>query len=212
MSNNLIALDSDEGRKLLAAAEDQASSQYALYEPHYKKQIGRSFCGVASIAMAYSALGQTLTEAMVFQSPGLDAQTLGVTHDTVTQRGMTLPELIELAQALGKPSYAIHGETLDVEELRQKVKNILRSNDTVCLGNYYMSAIGQIPFKGHFSPLVAYEATSDRILILDTWPETESTWVTCEELLNATKGVDSDSGKSRGLAILGNMKVLDRER
>jgi len=68
--------------------------------------------------------------------------------------------------------------------------------------NYQRQEVGQ-DAQGHFSPVAAYDARTDRFLILDVsryaYPPV---WVPASRLWNAMKTVDSDSGMSRGFVVI----------
>ena len=70
--------------------------------------------------------------------------------------------------------------------------------------NYSRKAVGQ-DGDGHISPLAAYDADSDSFLVLDVarykYPPV---WISFEQLFAAMQGIDSDSGRSRGVLILWN--------
>ena len=78
----------------------------------------------------------------------------------------------------------------------------------MCL-HYSRSSLGQTG-SGHFSPLGAYDPDSDRLLVLDVarfkYPPH---WVTVSDLWEAMKGVDSDTGNSRGYAMVSIGKEAD---
>jgi len=57
--------------------------------------------------------------------------------------------------------------------------------------------------SGHFSPIAAYDATSDSVLILDTARfKYGAHWVKLPLIYEAMKTIDPDTGKSRGFAVL----------
>ena len=69
--------------------------------------------------------------------------------------------------------------------------------------NFKRSEIGETG-GGHWSPLAAYDATSDSALLLDVarykYP---AVWVPIAQLYAASQAVDSVSGLSRGVVIVG---------
>jgi hypothetical protein len=57
--------------------------------------------------------------------------------------------------------------------------------------------------SGHFSPIAAYDSESDQVLILDTARfKYGAHWTKLELLFQAMGPIDTDSGKSRGYALL----------
>jgi Phytochelatin synthase len=70
------------------------------------------------------------------------------------------------------------------------------------LVNYERAALSQDK-TGHISPIAAYNAKTDRLLILDVATyKYPSVWVSTEALWKAMNTVDSASGRSRGFAVV----------
>ena len=77
----------------------------------------------------------------------------------------------------------------------------LRSDDDFLLVNYQRAELGQGEI-GHISPVAAYHAASDRLLILDVatykyppvWASTEAVW-------SAMNTIDSSADRSRGFIV-----------
>ncbi|GAB0498464.1 hypothetical protein MMPV_009808 [Pyropia vietnamensis] len=69
--------------------------------------------------------------------------------------------------------------------------------------NYCMRTAGQGDhLGGHVAPLGGWEPASDRLLLLDVWPETGPCWVTTAVLAAAAATVDGRSGRMRGMVEL----------
>ena len=70
------------------------------------------------------------------------------------------------------------------------------------LANYLRQSLGQVG-GGHWSALAAYDAQSDRVLILDVAKyKYAPAWVTIDDLRRAINTLDTTSGKARGLVIV----------
>ena len=68
-----------------------------------------------------------------------------------------------------------------------------------------MNILGQgDKWGGHHTPLGGYHEPTDRLLILDVWPHTESCWATVKDVYTAMNDVDSASGLKRGYCIAKN--------
>jgi len=63
--------------------------------------------------------------------------------------------------------------------------------------NYDVATLGQGKKRGHISPLAAYHARSDRVLLMDTWPESDVCWVKPDKLWLAMHTRDIMHGYSR---------------
>jgi len=67
------------------------------------------------------------------------------------------------------------------------------------IANYYMAAVIGRGDYGHFSPVGAYDAARDRILILDVYRvELEPYWVPAERLFEGMATINRADGEPRG--------------
>ena len=55
---------------------------------------------------------------------------------------------------------------------------------------------------GHFSPIAAYDEASDMFLIIDVWWDWDQFWIKSELLYQSINGIDSESGKTRGIIVI----------
>jgi hypothetical protein len=191
----LVALDSVLGRSLLGEA---VTVDYAPLARHYQGQKALTYCGVASGVIALNALlGEALHSQETFLSPAL--ATL-VEEERVKEEGMTLGELGALLASHGARvtvHHALDGG-LDAATFRTIAdRNLARRNDFLIV-NYLREALGQRS-GGHFSPLAAFHAGTDRFLVLDVADfKYAPVWVETELLFSAMATVDAHSGRSRG--------------
>jgi hypothetical protein len=125
-----------------------------------------------------------------------------IAPETVARQGMTLQELAGLLRSHGVTVEAIHGDRLDLARFRTLLRRSLADPGDRLLVNYHRAAVGQ-QGGGHISPLAAYHAPSDRALILDVaryrYP---AVWVELPQLWQAIRGLDSTSGRSRGVVVI----------
>lgn len=202
----LVVLTSDAGRALLARNLDDADAMPLF--AHFESQRHRAHCGIASTVIALNSLGLVAPEAerlgpfRYFTQEALidDPQTASVVPaERVNAQGMTLDQLGGILTAHGLRATVSHGADLDLDAFRALVRaNVERTGDLV-LVNYHRPSLGQ-EGGGHISPIAAYDAETDRLLVLDVaqyryppvWAKTEALW-------SATRTVDSDSGLTRGL-------------
>ena len=67
------------------------------------------------------------------------------------------------------------------------------------IANFYMAAVIGRGDYGHFSPIGAYDAARDRVLILDVYRvEFEPYWVPAERLFEGMATVNRADGEPRG--------------
>ena len=90
-----------------------------------------------------------------------------------------------------------------LDEFRASARDYLATRDHFVLVNYLRKAIGQ-ETGGHISPLAAYDAKSDRFLILDVarykYPPV---WVKASDLFDAMNTTDaSNENRTRGYVLI----------
>ena len=124
----------------------------------------------------------------------------------VLRNGMTLDELGAFLAAYNLDVTVVHAEGSSLEEFRDLAVAELgdRVSGQFVLLNYLRSAIGQ-ERGGHISPLAAYDADSDRLLVLDVsrykYPPI---WVETAALFDAMNTPDADNeNRSRGFVVVG---------
>ena len=118
---------------------------------------------------------------------------------------MTLDEVRQVLAAHGCQNVELnHASDFTVDAFRADVIRALsRSNSSsAIIVNYHMDSLGQNLPYGHHSPLAAYHASTDRLLILDTWPATSECWAKVETLHSAMNTIDVETGKTRGYCVV----------
>ncbi|MDO9708401.1 phytochelatin synthase family protein [Paracraurococcus lichenis] len=203
-----LALDTEAGseRLLQAGVGPQGFGLMA----HLETEMYLTFCGPAALATALNSLGirdpsppefypyHRVTQASVFTPKNLAVKSLA----QVQGAGMTLEQLLDFAHNLGAEAKALHGDVLTEADLRGLLQRAQADSRQRVIANYSRRAIGQ-EGEGHFSPIGAFDAASDSVLILDVarykYPPV---WVPVPELLQAMQTVDTDAGKARGLLLL----------
>jgi hypothetical protein len=209
LPSGLIALDSEQGRTLLLAAE--ANQAYFPLSLHFVTQDHPAFCGPASIAMVLNALRVprppsqlTLGLGLFDQENIFDARSEAIkSRAAVKQAGMTLDDLGGIIAAHDLDIAVHHAGESSLDEFRRLAVTELRGKDRFVLVNYLRSTIGQRSM-GHISPLAAYDKEGDRFLILDVsrykYPPV---WVEAADLFAAMNTIDGDSHQTRGYVIVG---------
>ena len=172
------------------------------------KQVGQCLCGIASSAIALTALTpRTHTEAEVLS----DRRTTAIAKldpATVELSGLTLPELARLLRAHGcTTTVATHADAAGLEAFRTAVRrcctNESEEDGAVLLANYHMAELGQSDvLGGHISPIGGYYAADDGgqeyCLLLDVWPENDSCWVPIADMHQAMLSHDTATRQPRG--------------
>ncbi len=209
LPDNLTDLNSEQGEKFFF--ESGGLQSYFAVADNFVTQKTQAYCGVASIVMVLNALhtpAPTTPEYQPYhtftQDNLLDEHTdVILPREVLARQGMTLDQLGAL---LGLHPAAIevhHAENGGLDAFRASARDYLAAKDHFVLVNYLRKAIGQ-ERGGHISPLAAYDATSDRFLILDVarykYPPV---WVTASDLFAAMNTTDaSNNNKTRGYVLV----------
>ena len=123
--------------------------------------------------------------------------------ELIKKQGMTLDQLGAVLALQPLKVEVHHAADSSVEKFRQTVRDYLAKPDHHVIINYLRKAIGQ-ERGGHISPLAAYDAETDRFLILDVarykYPPV---WVKSAELFASMNTEDSDNGnRTRGYILI----------
>ena len=205
LPEGLVALNSEAGESLLIGAE--ARADYFDLSMHFANQVHPAFCGPASMSMVLNALdvprpasNMTLGLGLFDQENVFTAATEAVKPRASIERGgLTLDELGGMLEAHGVRTDVHHAEDSSLDEFRQIAIASIDDHESYVLVNYLRATIGQEK-GGHISPLAAYDADTDKFLILDVsrykYPPV---WVEAGALFEAMNTPDSDNdNRSRG--------------
>jgi hypothetical protein len=199
LPSGLVAADSADGRQLLA--DSQFIADYDSLTKMFESQSRAAFCGVASSVVVLNALRDAsprLTQTTFFS----DAASRVRTSLRVTLEGMSLAQLTDLLRAHGVDAELFYASDSDVAVFRTIVQKNLQTRGDFVVVNYERAVLGQGE-TGHISPLAAYNAQADRVLILDVAAyKYPPAWVATQALWNAMNTVDSASGRSRGFVVV----------
>ena len=206
----LIALSSEQGEALLYGAD--ARADFAPLVEEFVTQVNPAFCGPATIAMVLNALDlprppsdATLGLGLFDQENLFNARTEAVKpRAEILRGGMTLDDLAGLLSAYDLQVTAQHAADSSVDRFRDSAIAALGERNNFVLVNYLRSALGQEK-GGHISPLGAYDAETDRFLVLDVsrykYPPV---WVEAATLFDAMNTPDFDNAdKTRGYLTVG---------
>ena len=207
---DLVALPSEQGEALLFGAE--ARSDFAPLSAQFVTQVNPAFCGPATIAMVLNALelprppsDATLGLGLFDQDNVFSAAAEAAKpRAEVLRGGMTLDDLGAFLGSYGFEVDVTHAGDSSLDTFRDAAIAGLNDRDRFVLVNYLRSAIGQEK-GGHISPLAAYDADTDRFLVLDVSRyKHPPIWVEAEALFGAMETPDADNGgRSRGFVVVG---------
>lgn len=206
---NLIALTQPAGQKrLMASAHNQ--SYWPLSE-YFETQRNEAYCSVATSVMALNALGIHRPESTQYPDfpyfsqedffRSIDPQVANAAQ--VSKEGMTLDQLGAALSTFPVEVRKFHAGDLTLGQFRDLIRDTTGRSDRFALLNFRRAEIGEAG-GGHWSPLAAYDAASDSALLLDVarykYP---AVWVPVTQLYAGAQAVDSVSGLSRGIVIVG---------
>lgn len=199
LPDGLIAIDSSSGQELLA--ESRFLADYDKLTKNFVSQSRPAFCGVASSVVVLNALrssGPPLTQSTFFTDSA--SKVRGPLR--VTLGGMSLAQLGDLLRAHGLEATLFYASDSNVDDFRSIVQENLKTSGDFLLVNYQRANLGQGD-TGHISPLAAYNADADRLLILDVAAyKYPPVWVSTQALWNAINTVDSSAGRPRGFIVV----------
>jgi len=189
----LIAASGSAAAALPASRE--AAADLSALTAQLQTQETRTGCGPASAATVLSALrAARVSQDDVFSPEAVAVRSRVRTFFT----GMPLEALAATIRAGGAKATATHAGDASETAFRDVVRRNGSTPGDYLVLNYHREALGQ-QGGGHFSPVGAYDAASDRLLILDVatfrYPPV---WARVADVYAAMNTVDSESGTTRG--------------
>ncbi len=208
----VVYWSSDAGKALRARITPDAD--YWQLIPWFTNQINQSYCGVASAVTVLNAMPIKKPVDPIYAPYAYFTQSSFFTPEvvkvispqTVSNQGMTRDEMVETLTQLGVKATTVAGDEVDEPALRKMVQQAMGDDGQFVLVNFLRRSLGQ-PGGGHWSVLAAYDAQSDRALILDVSKYMyEPEWVTIRTLRKAIETLDAESNRARGLVFVSQVK------
>jgi glutathione gamma-glutamylcysteinyltransferase len=202
----LPALDSAAGRKLFSEALLGGTLQgYFRLAQQFHTQADPAFCGLGTLVCALNALriDPRRNWKGVWRWFSEELLDCCKSLEDVRRFGLTLDEVACLARC-SAAHVSVHRPPLaDANAFREHLRAATMSDEgPVLIVNYSRRAVGQSG-DGHFSPIGAYHAATDRALVLDTarfkYPPH---WVPVDLLFAAMTEVDPGTSRARGWLLL----------
>lgn len=210
LAPHLIGLDSPAGRALLMRDTTTREAYWPL-SLQFVTQKEPAYCGVATLVMVLNALGAAAPATAgpepirtYTQDNLLTPATEAVLPQAVLARnGMTLDQLGRLAEVHGLVVEVHHADESSVAQFRTQAQAALATPGQHVAVNYLRATLGQ-ESGGHISPLAAFDAATDRFLVMDVsrykYPPV---WVSTETLFAAMDSVDaSNANRRRGYVLI----------
>ena len=207
-----IEFISSEGKRLLTESIQNGDAEaFFPLIAQFETQSDPAYCGLASLTTVLNAL--QVDPHRLWKHPWRwFADSLFeccVDLEKVKVSGTTMDEVANIARHEGV-SVAIF-RNVDVDNARRLVLDSVRGKDNgefEFLVSAYDRATLQQSGEGHFSPIAAYHAGSDRVLILDVARfKYGPHWIPLRTLIEATKPFDESSGLPRGFLLFRRNEV-----
>lgn len=204
----VIYWDTPAGKTLRARIP--ADADYWQLSPAFAVQHTQSYCAVASAITVLNAMPirkpvdpAYAPYAYFTQSNFFTPEVIKIiSPQTVLAQGMTRDEMAETLARHGIKTTSIAGDTLNDAALRKLLQKALGDDGQFVLANYLRATLGQVG-GGHWSTLAAYDAQTDRVLILDVAKyKYAPAWVGISTLQKAIATMDTTSNKARGLIVV----------
>lgn len=208
VAEGLIALDSAEGKQLLF--ESEANAAFLPLISHFVTQRSQTYCGVASISMVLNATETPAPSPRDYAPYRLFTQDNVLSERTdeivnaraVARSGMSLSQVGRVLTAYDVDAEVHYASDHTLASFRDLAKRHLAADDHHVIVNYSRTVLDQ-EGAGHISPLGAYDAETDRFLILDVSRyKAPSVWVTAEELYAAMAEPVATGNRTRGFVLV----------
>jgi glutathione gamma-glutamylcysteinyltransferase len=205
----LVHFCSPAGRTRLARAlTGGTAAAFCPLVAQLQTQAFPAACGVTTLAVVLNAA--RVDPCRVWHTPWrwYDERFLYCCspEERVRAAGVTLDEFACIAQCHGLLAEVMRGlADVDARALVERVVSAEGGEDgeiSFLVAAFSRAALGQTG-DGHFSPVAAYDAETDSVLVLDTarfkYPPF---WVRLPELNSATRAVDAETQLPRGFVVL----------
>eukprot|EP00587_Corethron_hystrix_P004261 CAMPEP_0113302614 /NCGR_PEP_ID=MMETSP0010_2-20120614/3367_1 /TAXON_ID=216773 ORGANISM="Corethron hystrix, Strain 308" /NCGR_SAMPLE_ID=MMETSP0010_2 /ASSEMBLY_ACC=CAM_ASM_000155 /LENGTH=396 /DNA_ID=CAMNT_0000156461 /DNA_START=131 /DNA_END=1318 /DNA_ORIENTATION=- /assembly_acc=CAM_ASM_000155 len=218
LPSTCTALASKEGRIRFksALAQNYLASFFPLIE-QFTTQSDPAYCGISTLVIVLNALSVDPLRVWKGSWRWYNESMLNCCVDLneVKSTGITLNTFVCLARCQGLKVELHRPSNASLDDFRSSVRRVcLETTDegendipisrslTFMVVSYSRRILGQTG-DGHFSPLAAYDASSDEVLVLDTARfKYGPHWVSLELLYAAMLPVDAATNMSRGYALM----------
>ena len=216
LPDTLVAFASPAGRDMLASA--MAAGDAAAFFPlvsHLHTQAEPAWCGFGTLVTVLNAL--EIDPGRVWKGPwryfGEELLICCKSLEAAAAEGLALGEVGCLAQCNGASVQLQHAAPGDdgLSAFRQALLASVRAPDgPFMVANYDRAALDQTG-SGHFSPLAAWHAPTDQVLVLDVarfkYPPH---WVPVDRLWQAMCAPDTSTHAPRGYLLIGKADTAEK--
>lgn len=218
LPNTCVSFSSSQGKSHFKSSMQHSGLRcfYHLIE-QYSTQAEPAYCGLSTLTIALNSLAVDPRKTWKGPWRWYEETMLNCCYDleSVKKTGITLPMFTGLASCQGVETELHHAENVTLEKFRGTLKQVCvepeegqpesrntDSIDQVLIVSYDRKTLGQTG-SGHFSPVAAYDPSSDSALILDTARfKYGAHWIPVPLLFQAMLPRDPDTSKSRGYVVI----------
>lgn len=210
----LTALNTPQGTTLLIQAlVNQSASSYIPLTEQFVNQSDPAFCGVTTLLMVLNtfAIDPNVRWRGGWRYFGDEAVLLSrccISTERVARVGISLEEFQRLASCQGLRVTMKRPNTTTTQYTLQDFRNDIvqttsnAADSGIIVVSFSRAALEQTG-DGHFSPLAAYHADTDQVLLLDVARfKYQPYWVKVADLYHAMEPCDSVTQKPRGWLLL----------
>jgi cytochrome c553 len=207
-TDRVVYIDEDAGWQRLLAAEH--NRDYFMLNSYVESEKFLTFCSIASMAAALNSLDiDRPLDPVRYPYPFFTQDNLFIlanqqvrTFEDVVTEGLTLAEIgMFLEHLLVRPEVHFASD-MTIDQMRAAVREGLDSREKRVIVNYDRVVLGQNG-GGHVSPIGAYDAETDSVLVLDVarykYPPA---WVPFSVMFRSMQSVDTGSNRSRGIVVV----------
>ena len=208
-SAEVISADDPVSETFFTQAQAKAGFWRLMH--FYESQVDQTYCGVASSAVILNSLGIESPPAPAIypfkkfdQNNFFSEAVLAIKPPKyVHLSGITLDELAAMIRTYGVQVDVHHAAApLDLVGFRTIAAAALTDPKARVLVNFHRKTLGQ-EGGGHHSPLAAYDAVSDRFLILDVARyRLPPVWAPAADLWASMATEDTDAKANRGFLVI----------
>ncbi|KAI8991776.1 Phytochelatin synthase-domain-containing protein [Mycotypha africana] len=204
LPSTLVRFASPEGKKLFREAMDEGHAEgFFPLTGNFTTQSEPAYCGPSSLAMVLNALEVDPKRRWKGNWRWFSDEFLQCcsSKEEMKQKGITFDNFACLAKCHADVQVKRAFE-FTFEEFKKDVEMVTSTSDKFMVLSFSRKTLQQTG-DGHFSPIGAYNAEAEKVLVLDTarykYP---SYWCSIETLFESMKPVDAETGRPRGYFIL----------
>ena len=209
LPKEIIRLDSNKGQ--ICFKNSQNKQAYWKLSEHFVGEANGTYCAIASAVMLLNALG--IDPPQDPDHPGFYQWTQKNIFNQQVKHVIPIKQLKEYGLGLRQEAMLLaqfplevnyyYGHDIELNAFRQLAIQAVSSHNKGIIIHFSRSSLHEVG-NGHFSPLAAYDASSDRFLVMDVAPyKYPPVWIKTKDLWKAMRA----GGNHRGFIVATNPKI-----